>query len=54
MGVPEFLIIAAIAVGVFLLFRNINLWYFKINESIKLQQEQVDLLKKLIDKTKEN
>jgi hypothetical protein len=50
MGIPEILICALVAVGIFLLFRNINLWYFKINESIKLQQDQLAVLQKMLDK----
>jgi p-aminobenzoyl-glutamate transporter AbgT len=50
LGLPEFLIITAITVGIFLLFRNMNLWYFKINESIKLQQDQLAVMQKMLEK----
>ena len=39
-----------IIVGIIFLlfvFREVNLWYFRINESIKNQEEQIRLLKKI-------
>lgn len=38
-------ILLGVLIVVFLLFREVNLWYFKINESIELQRESVRLLK---------
>jgi hypothetical protein len=35
---------------IFLLLRKLNLWYWKINERIKLQNEILNELKKLNDK----
>ena len=34
-----------IVIVVFLAFREVNLWYFKINQSIELQRESLRLLK---------
>lgn len=44
-----FLVVIAIAVLVIVFFisREINFWYWKINDSIKNQEEQIRLLKKI-------
>lgn len=41
LGLIAFVIVA------FILLREFNCWYWKINERIKLQKEVVELLKKL-------
>ncbi len=45
MEIMSTIIVMGIIIVVFLIFRQVNLWYFKINESIELQQETVRLLK---------
>ena len=42
----------AISAIIFFAFRWVNLWYWKINDSLKNQEEQIRLLKELIEKTK--
>jgi hypothetical protein len=37
-----------IFIAIFLLLREVNMWYWKINERIALMQEQNNLLRKLI------
>jgi hypothetical protein len=38
----------AILIAAFLILRELNCWYWKINERIKLQKEIIFLLKKLV------
>lgn len=45
MEIMSIVIVFGVVIVVFLLFREVNLWYFKINESIELQRESVRLLK---------
>lgn len=45
MEIMSVLLVFGIVIVVFLLFREVNLWYFKINEGIELQKETVRLLK---------
>ena len=48
--VPPFLwiiICILLFIIIFLIFREVNLWYFRINEHIKNQQEQIRLLRKI-------
>jgi uncharacterized membrane-anchored protein len=45
MEIMSVFLVFGIVIVVFLLFREVNLWYFKINESIELQKETVRLLK---------
>ncbi len=55
MELMSIFIVLGIVVVVFLLFREVNLWYFKINESIELQRECVRLLKLISgDNTSDN
>lgn len=42
----------AFLIVVFLLLRELNMWYWKINERIKLQKETNALLKELIEQNK--
>ncbi len=51
-----FFVIIAIVVLIIIFFvsRGINLWYWKINDSIKNQEEQIKLLKKIAGETKDN
>lgn len=38
---------AAIAIGLFFLLRNINLWYFRINEGLEKMDKQIELLEQI-------
>ena len=52
MGTIGTLVIGIIVfVLLFLLLREVNMWYWKINERISLMQEQNDLLRKLISQS---
>ena len=42
-----FIIAIAIAVGLFFLLRNINLWYFRINDGIERMDKQIELLEQI-------
>ena len=59
---PEGIVVILIAIGILggimLLIREVVLWYWKINEGIRLQEESIktqretnDLLRDLINKT---
>lgn len=53
MGYLGIIIIAVIVfVVIFLILREVNCWYWKINERISLMNEQNDLLRKLISGSK--
>ncbi len=39
-------------IGLFLLLREVVMWYYKINERIALMKEQNSLLKQLLTKSK--
>ena len=45
------LIVLVVGVLIFLLLREVNCWYWKVNRRIELQEETNDLLKKLVSKT---
>lgn len=50
-GVGEaiaFIFVFAIAVGLFLLFRGVILWYWKVNDIVKNQEETNRLLKSIV------
>jgi len=38
-----------IAIGLFLLLREVFCWYYKINERLKLHQETNELVKKILE-----
>ena len=44
----DFLIVVGV-VGILFALRYVNLWYWKIDESLKIQQEQLELMRKLVD-----
>jgi len=44
------LYVIGITIALFLFMRQINLWYFKINESINNQKITNDLLARILDK----
>lgn len=48
------LVFLGISIGIFLLLREVNNWYWKINERIALQKETNALLKKLVEQEKDN
>lgn len=43
----NYLLLILTIIALFLVFRNINLWYFRINEIISNQQETNRLLRKI-------
>jgi hypothetical protein len=43
----NFLIAIAVGIGLFFLLRNINLWYFRINEAIGRMDKQIELLEEI-------
>ncbi|MCF8363624.1 MAG: hypothetical protein K9G70_13485 [Prolixibacteraceae bacterium] len=47
-NIESLLITIAVAVGIFLLLREVFCWYWKINQRISLQKEQIELLKKIV------
>ena len=54
-GTTQIIIFFIIFVITFLIFREVNLWYFKINKKIELHEETNRLLKQLVDeKVKRN
>ncbi len=44
-----FVIILLLAFGIFLLLREFNYWYYKINARLKLMEEQNGQLNKVIE-----
>jgi hypothetical protein len=54
-GITQIIIFFIIFVIIFLIMREVNLWYFKINRKIELHEETNRLLKQLVDeKVKKN
>ncbi len=54
-GTTQIIIFFIIFVITFLIMREVNLWYFKINKKIELHEETNRLLKQLVDeKVKRN
>ena len=43
------LIFLGIVIVIFLIFREFNCWYWKVNKSIELQEKTVSLLKELVN-----
>ena len=46
-AVMNLLVALIIAIGLFFLLRNINLWYFRINEGIDKMDKQIELLEQI-------
>jgi len=46
------ILVIAIFIVLFIVLRKVNLWYWKIDDSIKNQEEQIRLLKELTEKMK--
>lgn len=44
------LLLIVLFVGIFLVFRNVNCWYWKINENVKNHEEIIRLLKSIDEK----
>ena len=44
----EYLIVAIVLVIVFLLLREVNCWYWKINQNIEIKEEQLKLQKETV------
>ena len=38
-----------IIIAVMLIFRQINCWYWKINKRVELQQESIEIQKKILE-----
>lgn len=38
-----------VLIGLFFMFREINCWYFKINERTRLSEEQLEISKKILN-----
>lgn len=54
-GTAQIIIFFIVFVIIFLIMREVNLWYFKINKKIELHEETNRLLKQLVDeKVKKN
>ena len=51
LGFTEIVIFIAVLIGIFLIMREINIWYFKIDKRIQLQEETNRLLKQLVEKS---
>ena len=49
----ETIVIIGIAIVVFIALREVFCWYYKINETIKLQKEQIRLLLKIAGEAKQ-
>jgi hypothetical protein len=47
-------IILAVIVSIFIILREFNCWYWKINQRIELMKENNDLLRELISKMNSN
>lgn len=52
--VPMILITVVILVIVFLIFREVACWYWKINEKISLQKDQNLILEEILKELKNN
>lgn len=48
------IIFLVIIIVLFIIFRELNCWYWKINERLELQKETVSLLRQLVSKNSEN
>ncbi len=46
-----FFVMLAVIILVFILLREFNCWYWKINERIRLQKEMIELLKEIAEKS---
>lgn len=50
LGMVQFLIVAAVCLGLFLLLRFVMLWYWRIDELVKNQEQQNVLLSQILRK----
>ena len=48
------MIVIIVAIGLFLLLREVFCWYYKINDIKKIMEEQRDLLKIIVEKENQN
>ncbi|MDP4280997.1 MAG: hypothetical protein Q8867_02500 [Bacteroidota bacterium] len=48
------IVIIVVVFGLFILLREFNCWYWKINRMIRLQEKQTILLKRMLDEFKEH
>jgi hypothetical protein len=49
-GILEMFLALLIAIGVILLIREVVMWYWKINRIVENQEEEIRLLRKLVEK----
>jgi uncharacterized protein YqfA (UPF0365 family) len=50
----NFAVIIIVLLIIFLLLREVNLWYWKINKRIEIQEETNQLLKKILENNSES
>ena len=50
LGIVQFLIVAAVCLGLFLLLRFVMLWYWRVDEIVKNQEKQNQLLESILRK----
>lgn len=48
------IMVIVLLIAVFILLRELNCWYWKINERIELQKRTNDLLEKIISKSEQS
>jgi len=51
MTLENYLFLLIISLSIFLIFREVFTWYWKINKQVQLQEETNRLLKELIEKS---
>ncbi len=49
-GILNMILAVLIVIGIILLIREIVMWYWKINQIVENQEEEIRLLKKLVEK----
>ncbi|MCF7931704.1 MAG: hypothetical protein K9K93_00860 [Acholeplasmataceae bacterium] len=49
-GIANMILAVLIVLGIILLIREIVMWYWKINQIVENQEEEIRLLKKLVEK----
>lgn len=49
-GLLSFVFAIAISIGIFLLLRNVILWYYKVNIVVKALEEQTEIQRAILEK----
>jgi len=49
-GLLGFVFAIAISIGIFLLLRNVILWYYKVNIVVKALEEQTEIQRAILEK----